>query len=1086
MKILRKKLVLFSMGAFALGIAGWLVFVVWEVHRETTARHHNNLGVALVDPDPANNAEYEEAVRQFQTALRIRPRYHLARVNLGIALFHAGHEDRAMEVLEEAGREDSGDMRVPYTLGLIELRRELFAKAEQRFARVLESDPEDPCALFQLGGCQMGVGADQAAEKTLRTLLSRWPLVWGARYRLGKILWRTGRKQEAGEAFRQLQKDRADPAPFVHLPVGPIGRKPKLIDRYVQVLANSKTDGEQMDRNPEYSDVSRELGIAFQHAGTSSGDQVRKVISGEATAREWFMSAENRQKLISAVGAGCGFADFDNDGHLDFLLVNADGRHALYAQGADGDFRDVTAKVGIGPEPKIGMACVWGDYDNDGWTDLCLVGYGGVRLYRNNRGTFEDVTAKVGIADAIAPDTWCTCGAFADVDHDGDLDLYISSLVDLSTLPEKLSIRFPDDFEGQPDLLFRNNRNGTFTEIAGKWDAKERSGKSRGAWFCDVDGNRVVDLITCDLAGRQKVFLNRLDGTFLPASDFPASSPPAPPVGESRAYGDFDDDGAIDMLVNRNGGVAALLRNRSARLNWLAVRPKRYEDDRGNRRCIGARVEVRSYEGWQTKDLTAGNPSFGCDAAEVRLPLGKLDSLDYVRVTFPSGIQTSIRNVQCNQVLIVEEPDLQRGSCPLVFSWNGERFEFISDVISAGIIGELIAPGRYWMPDPDEWLRIAGESLRAKGTSLDIRFVNALEEVTYLDQVRLIAADHPAALAVYPNEMMVSEPSNRRPAKVYALQRIRPIVRAIDQRGRDVTSILESVDRRYFDGFQMSPFKGFAEDWSLALDLGSGSPAILLLHGWTAWNSPASALAAMQAGKPPFGPILEVQDLQGSWRIGVDDLGVPAGLPRAMPVDLRGVLKEGEHFVRIRSNRTLYLDQALVADVAEEVQPSPDGTAPSIRATEAPLREASLRWLGYPERVLPDGRPPAVFDYQRISSASEWESHEGLYTRYGNVSPLLGSVDDRFAIMAHGDEIALSFDARALPDLPDGWRRTYLFYLNGYEKALDLHGAFPRTVEPLPFRTMPSYPYPEDSYPADPFHLEYNYDWNSRSGAGIR
>ncbi|MGH9362288.1 MAG: hypothetical protein ACRD2T_10255 [Thermoanaerobaculia bacterium] len=415
--------------------------------------------------------------------------------------------------------------------------------------------------------------------------------------------------------------------------------------------------------------------------------------------------------------------------------------------------------------------------------------------------------------------------------------------------------------------------------------------------------------------------------------------------------------------------------------------------------------------------------------------------------------------------------------------WNGERFEFITDTLSAGILGELVAPGLYWQPDPDEWIRIRGDQLKPRDGALELRFVNHLEEVTYADRFRLVAVDHPAEVEVYPGERMVGEPRNRAPTKVHALRNLRPAVRVTDHRGADVTRTLAAADRAHFEGFTLKPFQGFAEDWSLTLDLGAAVPprTVLLLHGWTRWSSSASALAAAQAKLALHGPSLDVRGTDGAWRAGIEDLGVPAGLPRTILADLSGVLRAGERTVRIRTNRRVYLDQALVAEVVQSFDPASGRPEAPLAANELPLKGGELRWLGYPKRFVPEGKAPEVYEYQAIDPEASWGTHSGRLTRRGDVTPLLEEIDDRFVVMSHGEEIALSFDAARLPVLGDGLRRTYLLLAHGYEKGFELHAAEARTVAPLPYRSMGSYPPPEGGFAADEARLSYLFEWNTRA-----
>ena len=416
-----------------------------------------------------------------------------------------------------------------------------------------------------------------------------------------------------------------------------------------------------------------------------------------------------------------------------------------------------------------------------------------------------------------------------------------------------------------------------------------------------------------------------------------------------------------------------------------------------------------------------------------------------------------------------------------MFAWNGRRFEFIADTISAGILGELVAPGQFSQPDSDEWLRIRSDQLEASSTgTLDLRWANPLEEVTFLDQVRLLAVDHPKRVEVYANERMVNDPRNLFPVQLYGVTKIRPIAKATDSYGHDVTPALLKIDRDYFDHFTLLPFKGFAKDWVLKLDLGPlgpGEKPVLLLNSWSYWNSSASIVAASQARKKLWGPVLEVLGVDGKWRMGTDDMGVSPGLPRTILLDLTPYLKPGEQVIRIRSNRTLYYDQILIANRAESRSMTCSPVEPSLlKTSELPLLSGQLRWLGYPERQLPDGKLPETFDYSHIEEHSEWGTHEGMLTRFGNVAPLLKKVDDQMVVMEHGEEVALSFDSRPLPVLPAGWTRTFFLYSNGFEKGYELHSARSQSVEPLPFQDMGAYPHDRTHSLTD---TEYwDYFWN--------
>jgi hypothetical protein len=189
-------------------------------------------------------------------------------------------------------------------------------------------------------------------------------------------------------------------------------------------------------------------------------------------------------------------------------------------------------------------------------------------------------------------------------------------------------------------------------------------------------------------------------------------------------------------------------------------------------------------------------------------------------------------------------------------------------------------------------------------------------------------------------------------------------------------------------------------------------------------------------------------------------------------VDLEGLVSPEENRVRITTSMRLYWDRIQVASVVPEA---------SLVVKELDASAAELRRLGYPAPFNLDGRMPSLYTYDRILDSELWGAHEGSYTRYGDVKPLLTAVDDRYVITHHGDEVRLRFDEATLEDLRPGFERTFLVVADGFGKDMDLSSAFPETIEPLPFHGMKSYPYPpEEAYADDPATRRYREEYNTR------
>jgi hypothetical protein len=353
------------------------------------------------------------------------------------------------------------------------------------------------------------------------------------RYNLFMALNRAGKTAEAQaelDRFRQLENStvRVVEAPkslMEYLKQG----------KYAEAIPETSTGAPSPDRAPSYSDVAQELGLNFQHHGTSQDADIREVLQGKPQPGGWFLTPANRTRLMEALGSGAAFCDYNNDGRLDVFLVDAGRGGALYEQGDDGRFQDISRKAGLINLLRPGMACAWADYDNDGWADLLVTYYGAIQLYRNRQGRFEDVTVSSGLARFVQETVAYMGAAFVDVDHDGDTDIYVACLLDLNKASPGETIRFPADFEGQPNLLFRNNSQGRFSEIAREARADGGNHQTRNVWFADVDEDRAVDFLLLDAGNTPTILLNRKDGSFLKAAQAQAKGPMRLPLGESRA-----------------------------------------------------------------------------------------------------------------------------------------------------------------------------------------------------------------------------------------------------------------------------------------------------------------------------------------------------------------------------------------------------------------------------------------------------------------------------------------------------------------------------------------------------------------------
>jgi hypothetical protein len=222
------------------------------------------------------------------------------------------------------------------------------------------------------------------------------------------------------------------------------------------------------------------------------------------------------------------------------------------------------------------------------------------------------------------------------------------------------------------------------------------------------------------------------------------------------------------------------------------------------------------------------------------------------------------------------------------------------------------------------------------------------------------------------------------------------------------------------------------------------------MTGWTDYAFSGDNVAAHQRDLRMVPPMLQVPDGPGRWRTVVEDIGFPVGRPQTVPVDLTNILPRDATMVRIVTTMRVYWDRMAVGVTDETATPT---------LTRLEASTATLRWRGFSAERTPDGREPFGYDYDAVSAHSPWKVLPGRYTRFGDVRELLRKTDDFFVVSRPGDEIALTFDAAALPPLPTGSTRTFLLYASGYSKEMDLNSSSPDELLPLPFAAMKAYPY---------------------------
>lgn len=770
--------------------------------------------------------------------------------------------------------------------------------------------------------------------------------------------------------------------------------------------------------------------------------------------------------IVKADYAGAWAADTEADGDLDLVLAPRQGAPLVLRNNGDGTAQVLHPFAGV--QNARGFA--WADFDDDGAIDAAFLDSAGrLHAFRSERaGAFSARSVPSNTDKLLAI-------AAADINSDGMIDLLA-----LRQNGEVLSLT--SALEGD------------------KWDAltiaqgapqQAEPGQAR-LFAADLDNNGALDLVA-STGSTTRAWLGDENNALKPM--------PAPIGGAVFAAIDLNRDGRLDLAALDAQGAPVQMLNRGALpYHWQVVRPRAQQVSRGgeepqegggNQRVnafgVGGTLEARSGMLYQKQLISGPVVHFG---------LGEHTSTEAVRITWTNGVAQAEFDLKGDQSIQAEQRPI--GSCPYLWAFDGKGIRFVKDCNWRSPLGlKINAQDTAGVVQTEDWIKVRGDQIAPRNGFYDLRVTADLWEAHMFDSLSLIAVDHPQGSEIWVDERF-SIPMP--PLGVIVTNHPQPISSAHDDRGHDVSATVRDVDRQYLDTFGRGQYQGVTRDHWVEVELPQapqvlgGSALWLIAEGWL--NPTDSSInVALAQGKhaPPRDLSLEVADGRGGWAVAQPHLGFPAGKNKAILIDLKNAFRPGApRRLRLRTNLEIYWDRLSWA-TAPAGSATPDsaaaGNTPERQADarnagprqnperKAPRRKtvsggalgartlrlmpqvAQLRYRGVSPETKANRSSPALPGlYEDVLMGQPWRDLVGFYTRFGDVRPLLRSVDDRYVIMNAGDEMRLRFKAPPAP--PSGWKRDFVFTTDGWTKDGNMNTSFSKTLLPLPLHGHGKYSKP--------------------------
>lgn len=731
---------------------------------------------------------------------------------------------------------------------------------------------------------------------------------------------------------------------------------------------------------------------------------------------------------------------------------------------------------------------VSGDMDGDGDLDLVAALKSGEMKVLVNRGNRTFFEAPVGSVSVDADDP-IACMTIGDLDRDLDLDV--------------LTLHAKSGRIGILENLLHLQTRHRYVDQVPAIDVSKQNGTTNGMFLSieDVDGNIGWDIVASSAAESLVAFANSSDvGVWSvdhveTGEGFSSASIARPVLGDfdndsylewlgpENAYRlgpwgiqatdqttiaaladaipptDIDGDGLLDLAGMANGVLFTNTNATETEDHYLTFRFKGIADNgknsgRVNQYAIGSTLELRFGSHYRSKVIRTPATHFGIDGAE---------SVDSIRIIMPNGFTQSVIKPAID--LVVEEEQALKGSCPYLYTWDGETFAFQTDCLWAAPLGLQVAAGVVQKDRPWEYLLIDGSKVASNANGeYEFRLTEELWEVAYVDHVKVTAIDHPADVTVLTNEKVGPPSIAQQRVFAYRDDQLFQPQSAVGTKGDDITDLLSQNDGQFVKGFDYRIRQGLCPPHWIDVDFGDSvaqalandpdADVTMILRGWIL---PTDTSLNIQIDQNPELSAIEFPSVwvpdansEGGWKQVIPFMGFPGGKTKDIVVNLTEYLDPQDPRIRVRTSAQIYWDSAQLA-----IQ---DKTAvPETHAHDLTMTAAEVAYHGFSARMEASGNGPAVYDYSQPKQRPKWPPLKGFVSDFGPALDPLQQWDDDMLVISGGDEIRMTFSVPNDP-VPQGWKRDFIFHCVGWDKDADLNTLTGQSIGPLPSRHMPAYP----------------------------